>query len=313
MRRRDKGSTQQVIIPNIGMVDASVLDLRAFVTVVRRGSFAAAARELRLSTTSVSRRIAKLEEKLGARLLHRTTRKVTLTRAGALAIDRAERALAELQELQDVVASDEHPRGHIRVTASVSLGHALLHERLPAFIQAHPDVSVEVLLTDRRTDLVAERIDLAIRVGELPDSSLVARRLGTVEHLVCAAPSWLERIGPLSVRRIEDYPRIVDTNQPLRWKLEGPDGARVELDATGRYAINSAHAARDACVQGLGLALLPAFVARTALSSGVLIDAFPGWSGPKLGLFSLVLTRRWASPAVRALVEHVQRDLTILP
>ena len=87
----------------------------------------------------------------------------------------------------------------------------------------------------------------------------------------------------------------------------------MELDATGRYAINSAHAARDACVQGLGLALLPAFVARTALSSGVLIDAFPGWSGPKLGLFSLVLTRRWASPAVRALVEHVQRDLTILP
>ena len=287
-------------------MDANSIDLRAFVRVARLGSFAAAAREMRMSTTAVSRRVANLETDLGARLLHRTTREVSLTPAGTVALERAEQLLSDLEELRDVVAGDEEPRGHIRITAGVSLGHALLHESLPAFLLAHPEVSVEMVLTDRHVDLVSERIDLAIRIGTLADSNLVARRLGTVGHLICAAPDWLGANGPVLPEKIHSLPRIVDTNQPLAWRLTGPDGGPLEVEASGRYAVNSAHAARDACLAGLGLAMLPDFVGRSFLERGELVDALPDWSGPELGLYAVVLERRWVSAAVRALVEHIR-------
>jgi DNA-binding transcriptional LysR family regulator len=286
-------------------MNTHTLDLRAFARVARLGSFAAAARELRMSTTAISRRVSNLEERLGARLLHRTTRQVSLTPAGAAALDRAERVLADLDELAEVVSGDDIPRGHLRVTAGVSLGHAVLHEGLPAFLRAHPDVSVEVLLTDRHVDLVTERIDLAIRIGALSDSGLVARRLGTVGHVICAAPAWVAKHPTLAPQGLASMPRIVDTNQPRVWRLSGPDGASLEVPADGRYAVNSAHAARDACRAGLGLAMLPDFVSRRDLEQGTLVDALPGWSGWELGLYAVVLERRWMSSAVRALVEHV--------
>jgi DNA-binding transcriptional LysR family regulator len=293
-------------------MDANTGDLRAFARVARLGSFAAAARELRVSTTSVSRRVVHLEEQLGARLLNRTTRKVSLTPTGTLALERAEQLLADLEDLRDAVAGDEHPRGHIRVTAGVSLGHAILHEGLPQFIDANPSVSVEVVVTDRPVDLVTERIDLAIRIGTLSDSSLVARRLATVGHRVCAAPQWLEQHGPVDPETLHALPRIVDTNQPLAWRLHGPDGETMEVEAVGRYAINSAHAARDACAAGLGLAMLPEFLARPLLRSGELCDALPQWRGPELGLYAVVLQRRWSSAAVRALTEHIRELVSTL-
>lgn len=299
-------------IPTIGTVDANSIDLRAFVRVARLGSFAAAAREMRMSTTAVSRRVASLETDLGARLLHRTTRNVSLTPSGTVALERAEQLLSDLQELRDVVGGDEAPRGHIRITAGVSLGHALLHESLPAFLLAHPEVSVEVVLTDRHIDLVSERIDLGIRIGTLADSNLVARRLGAVGHLICAAPDWLDANGPVLPEKIHSLPRIVDTNQPLAWRLTGPDGTPLEVEASGRYAANSAHAARDACRAGIGLAMLPDFVAQPSLQRGEIVDAFPGWAGPDVGVYAVVLQRRWVSAAVRALVDHVRGRMSSL-
>lgn len=291
-------------------MDPHTTDLRAFVRVARLGNFAAAARELRMSTTAVSRRVAQLEESLGARLLHRTTRRVSLSPAGAEALERAERLLADLRELRDVVAGDEEPRGHVRITAGVSLGHAVLHASLPTFLLAHPDVSVEVVLTDRHVDLVADRIDLAIRIGTLTDSNLVARRLGTVRHVVCASPDWVEVNRPVPSADLEAAARIVDTNQPRIWRLTGPDEARIDMEASGRYAVNSAHAACDACRAGLGLAMLPDFVARPVLERGELVDALPGWVGPEVGIYAVVLERRWISAAVRALVEHVREKVS---
>ena len=289
-------------------MDGDTLDLRAFTRVARLGSFSAAARELRISATAVSRRVGTLEHRLGARLLHRTTRRVSLTPAGVEALERAERLLADLEELHDAVAGDGAPRGHLRVTAGVSLGHAVLHEALPVFLAAHPEVTVELVLTDRHVDLVAERIDLAVRIGALADSNLVAQRLGAVAHVVCASPAWLTEHGAVDVRALAHLPHVVDTNQPHVWRLTGPDGASIEVPAVGRYAVNSAHAARDACRAGVGLALLPGFVAAPDLRSGRLVDALPDWAGPELGLYAIVLERRWVSPAVRALVAHV-RDL----
>lgn len=287
-------------------MDANTLDLRAFSRVARLGSFAAAARELRLSTTAISRRVGALEEQLGARLLHRTTRRVSLTPAGVEVLARVDRLLADLRELHDVVAGDGTPRGHLRVTAGVSLGHALLHEALPQFLLAYPGLSVELVVGDRHVDLVSERIDLAIRIGALSDSGLVASRLGTVEHVVCAASPRASEVE--SAEDLLRVPRIVDTNQPRLWKLTGPGGVAIEVPAEGRYSVNSAHAAKEASRAGLGFAMLPRFVAQDALDDGELMDALPGWSGPELGLYAVVLERRWMSPGVRALVAHI-RDL----
>ena len=286
-------------------MDVDTLDLRAFVRVARLGSFAAAARELRLSSTAISRRVNALEERLGTRLLLRTTRRVSLTTAGEEALTRSERMLADLQELQDTMTSSDDPCGHLRVTAGVSLGRALLHDALPGFLRSNPLVSVELLLTDKHVDLVDERIDLAIRIGSLSDASFVAQRLGYVAHIICGSPSVVHALGSHDAPSIAAASRIVDTNQPLTWRLTGPDGNLVEVAAKGRYAVNNAHAARDACCAGLGLAMLPSFVALPKIQNGQLA-AVPGWSGPDLGLFAIVLKRRWTSAAVRALTAYIK-------
>ena len=295
-------------------MDANSADLRVFTRVARLGSFAAAARELRTSTTSVSRRVAAVEESFGVRLLNRTTRSLSLTPAGTVALERTEQWLADLDELGDVLGGDDTPRGHIRVTAGVSLGHALLYQSLPCFSRKHPDVSIEVIYADRPVDLVAERIDLALRIGNLADSDLVARRLGTVGHTVCASPKLLCAHGPVSPAGLnansrECPPLIVDTNQPRAWKLSGPEGDSVNVPAKGRFAVNNADAALGACKAGLGVAMLLDFLAAPAIENGDLVNALPGWRGSDLGLYAVVLKRRWASAAVRALVTHVERSV----
>ena len=186
------------------------------------------------------------------------------------------------------------------------MGLSFLHGLLPAFLRDHANVTVEVLETDEHVDLLERRIDLALRIGALTDSGLIARRLAAVTHRVCAAPAWLDARAPLDATCLEALPRIVDTNQPGTWRLTGPDDQSVELPAHGRLAVNSAHGVRDACLAGMGLAMLPSFVVAADLEQGTLVDALPGWFGPELGLYAVVLERRWMSSAVRALMTHVQ-------
>lgn len=287
-------------------MQTDTLTLKAFARVARLGSFAAAARELRLSTTAVSRRVASLEEQLGTRLLNRTTRRTSLTQAGELALDRVEQVLDDLVELEDAVGGSASPSGHLRITSGVSVGLSFLHGILPAFLRNHPNISVEVVETDEHVDLVQRRIDLALRVGSLADSGLIARRLAAVPHHIYAAPAWLNDQSPLDPTALDDLSRIVDTNQPPVWRLRGPNDQIVELPARGRLAVNSAHCARDACRAGMGLAMLPDFVVASDLERGMLVDALPGWRGPELGLYAVVLERRWISRAVRALMAHVE-------
>ena len=282
-----------------------VAGMRVFVQVARQESFTAAGRTLRMSSTAVSRQVRQLEEHLGAKLLHRTTRRVSLTAAGQAALVRAEQVLADVAELEAVVGGDDTPRGTVRITAGVSLGSVRLQRLLFGFLAAHPEVSVELLLTDAQVDLVAERIDLAVRVGARRDSGLIARRLGEVGHRVCASPAWLAARGPVSPQNIAAMPHVVDTNQPAQWHLAGPGGEALAVTAQGQIAVNSAHAAQEACAAGLGLALLPDFVADEALAWGALVDAMPGWSGPRLVVQALYLERRHLSAAVRALLDDL--------
>ncbi|MFT4974341.1 MAG: DNA-binding transcriptional LysR family regulator [Myxococcota bacterium] len=281
----------------------TLLAMTVFEQVARHESFSGAAGALRMSSTAVSRHVRLLEDHLGVKLLHRTTRRVSLTPDGSASLDRIRQIIADVSELEAAVGGAGAPRGHLRVTAGVALGHERLHRLMPGFLQANPDVSVELILTDQHVDLVQERIDLAVRIGRMADSGLVVRRLGEVRHRICAAPEWLAQNPPVESGGLAELPRIIDTNQPAQWILRGPGGDVLQLPASGRYAVNSAHAARDACRAGLGLAMLPDLVACEDLDAGRLADAVPGWEGPRLVVQAAYLERRHLSAAVRALVE----------
>jgi DNA-binding transcriptional LysR family regulator len=284
--------------------------MRVLVEVAKLGSFAEAARSLRISTSAASRHVGQLEEHLGVRLLHRTTRSVAPTPTGQAYLAGAERLLGELGELESSVRGDAaRPQGTLRVTAGVSFTNDRLHAVITEFLTTWPEVRVELDLTDRHVDLVAEGIDVAVRIGQLPDSDLVARRIAPVEHPLVAAPAYLARAGtPSHPSELRDHDRLLDRNQPRDWRLEGPDG-QVSVPVDGRFAANSATAVLDACRAGLGIAIVPSFAVAPALAAGEVVRVLPDWAGPTLTLYAVYPTRRHLSAAVRAFVDLLVRSL----
>lgn len=284
--------------------------MRVFCEVVRQEGFAPAARSLRLSTTAVSRHVAELEAHLGVRLLNRTTRRTSLTDPGMAYRARCEALLAELDELERSVSDrGSTPRGRVRLTAGVSFAQQQLSRRLPPFLVAYPQVELELVLDDRHLDLLAERIDVAVRIGRLPDSTLVARKLAPSRHVACASPTYLERAAGLNTPTVlSEHACIIDTNQPRAWWFRGPTGEHT-VEVTGRYVVNSAHAAQEAARAGLGVAYLPTFVAGEALARGELVPVFPGYEAATVHVFAVYPHTRYLAGAVRALVEYLAEQL----
>ena len=231
-------------------------ELLVFQAVAKHASYARAAEELGLSPSGVSRIVSRLEERLGARLLHRTTRKLSLTEAGAAFHARTTQILADLAdaeaEVQNTVA---RPKGTLKVTASVMFGQLYLAPLLPELLDTFPELSVEMSLTNRFVDLVEEGIDLAIRIGSLADSRLVARRLCTNRRVLVAAPGYLKRHGkPKTVDELARHQCVLFTAfaRPSEWKLIGPDGP-VTVSVSGRVATNNVETLTTAAKQGLGI------------------------------------------------------------
>jgi DNA-binding transcriptional LysR family regulator len=274
-----------------------------FVDVVRGGSFTEAAKTLGMPKSTVSKRVAELEDRLGTRLLQRTTRRVKLTPDGAAYYEQCRRIVDEALEVDRMVAGrGGQLRGPIRMTAPWLLGDTLapLMER---FLAAHPNVSLELRLSDQRIDLVAEGFDLAIRTGSLPDSSLVARRLGDVEHRICANAEYLE--GRPAVRKPADL-RAHDClgfhGSTATWNFERK-GERIAVPVTGRYTVSSLPLIRRAALAGLGIAHLPQFVAEDDLAAGRLVRLLPEWSADRGAVHLVYPSSRNLSPRVRALVD----------
>ena len=281
--------------------------MTVFARVARLGGFAAAARELHISTTSVSRTIGQLEEHLGARLLRRTTRQVSLTDAGVVYLERCERILADVQELEEALGEGQRePRGRLRISAGVSFAQEQLHTVLPAFVEQHPNLECELMLTDRRVDLVREGVDIAIRIGRLADSTLFARRLSPCRHAVCASPDYTDRHGMIRhPAELADHACIIDTNQPRGWWFAGPDGQEATQLAEGRYRVNSAHGACDAVLAGIGVAYLPTFVAGPRIERGELVVQLPGYRAAEVHVYAVYPESRYLSAGVRALIERL--------
>ena len=277
-----------------------------FVEVVKAGSFTGAARALKLPKTTVSRKVAALEAALGIRLLNRTTRSLSLTDAGRRYEAVCRDAVASIEAAsRDVAGEQEVPTGTVRISAPVD--DHFLAEAVPEFLARHHGVAVEVVLTDEHLDLIAERIDIALRGGRLADSSLVARRLASGPIFVCASPDYLAAAGrpahPDDLRHHSCivHGRSVDGGS---WVLEGPDGT-VHAQLASRLAVNSMMFAVRAAAAGQGLALIPESIAAGEIAKGRLERVLLDWRAPTGGLFLVYPSNRHQPAAVRALAYFI--------
>ena len=254
------------------------LDLiRTFVAVVDTGSFTAAGQRLGKSKALVSKHIAELERRLEAQLLHRTTRKVTVTEIGRAYCERVQEALAELDALTDAVrGSGGHPRGILRLTAPQSFGELELVEMTSAFRSVHPQVEFDVLLSDRHVDLVREGVEVGFRIAKQIDTSLISRRLCELPIVVCASPIYLDANGwPHAPEDLKDHACIVDTNLPGHdvWRFSRK-GQSVGIRVSPLLRVNSAAAVRKTLIAGLGIGICPQFAVARALARGELVELF---------------------------------------
>ncbi|MGH6649027.1 LysR family transcriptional regulator [Aquabacterium sp.] len=253
--------------------------LQLFVDVVKLGSFAAVARQQNLDPSSVSRSVGALEDELKLRLLQRSTRQVSLTEAGALYFERIQPLLEEMRQAGQAAADfSSQPRGTLRVTASNAFGLKRVVPLLPPFRESYPELVVDLMLTDTIVDMLAERMDLAIRLGTLPDSNLVAQPLVRTHYLVCASPGYLQKHGrPTQPAQVSDHDCLLF---PLpgfrsRWLFRDQQGMVSEVAVSGRALISNGLGLQHCASAGMGLALLADWQVATDLESGALVNLFP--------------------------------------
>jgi DNA-binding transcriptional LysR family regulator len=282
-------------------------DVLAFTAVADSGSFTRAAERLGWPKSSVSHRVARLEQCLEARLIERSTRRLRLTEVGARFHEHARRVLQELDLAAATVASFRaRPQGRLRVSASVVLGQALLPAMVAEYSAQFPEVELFVDLANRRVDLLEEGFDLAIRAGDLPDSSLVSRRLGSASARLFAAPGYLRRHGtPATVQDLAGHVLIDNAPAPSAsgWQLTHDDGRQHAVASRFRLAANDASLLRELAATGAGIVTLPVFVAAPALAARRLAPVLPGWATRRLDVHAVFPSHKSLSPALRAFVD----------
>lgn len=281
-----------------------------FAKVAELGSFSHAAEDLGLASTTVSKAITRLEQRMQTTLFHRTTRKLSLTETGRLTVERAARILADGRAIEaDIVEEAAVPRGKVRVACGTAFGLATIVPIIPLFLKDYPDIELDLWLTEDDVDLIAAGFDVCIRLGQPPDSSLRTVKLMSFVRPLVAAPSLIERYGmPEHPNELTRYPAIIPTNVPwgLDWEFEHPDHDMVTVRMSGRYHINHAGAVVPAALAGTGLALLPDFFISEELASGALMSLLPDWSAAPKGAY-MVTPPGVARPArVRVLIEWLR-------
>ncbi|WP_437949314.1 LysR substrate-binding domain-containing protein [Sorangium sp. So ce296] len=285
-------------------------EMRAFLEVARLQSFSAAARALGLTSSSVSKQVARLEERLRVQLLRRTTRRVSLTEAGDLYAERAGRILADVEEAQRAVADlDGTPRGTLRISAPTILGTIRVAPAVLACRAKYPELRIDLDITDRIVDLVAERVDVAVRqAAGISPASLVARRLADDRRVLCASPRYLRRHGtPRRLEDLADHDCITHNMEPVpRWTLVGPEGERV-IQVSGTLRSSDTLTLRDAAVAGIGVANLPDYVVEEHLESGALRRVLPEYGASTRAIFAVYAAP--ARAAVRVFVETLAKAL----
>jgi DNA-binding transcriptional LysR family regulator len=294
--------------------------MRLFTEVVDSGSFSAAGRRLGMAASSVARGIGALENQLGARLLNRTTRKLGLTEAGRLYHERSKRILAEVEEARlSVTQLETAPRGTLRLSVPVVFGRLHIAPALPDFLALHPALRIDLATTDAFVDLLEEGIDLAIRIGELQDSSLIARRLAPNRRVLCGSPDYLARQGvPTAPEHLSGHNCLIYKRQENRslWRLRN-DGRTHEIAVSGSLLANNADALHVAALGGLGLAILPVWLVGPDIQRGALkivlanYQVSPG--ALDTSVYAVFPHSRHLSAKVRAFVDFLRRRFSPRP
>ncbi len=292
---------------------AELTNLETFVTAVKAGSFAAAARLLGVSPAMVGRRIQALEEHHGARLIERTTRAQRLTELGESFFAQAEAVLEAVGELEDLTRGEAgRLTGRIRATGPATLGIHRLAGIVARFCERNPDVTVELSLSDRRADLIAEGHDVAIRIGELQASTMIARRVGTYRFRCVAAPSYAAARGlPPTPEDLRHHRCILNLNMSPRnrWPFHGPDGVAVIAEVGGGLQIDNGEAQLAAALAGAGIVYLPTDLVAGPLATGQLVEVLPDWDRMTLPIHLVYPSRRMVPRRLTAFMEAIAAGL----
>ena len=289
----------------------NISDLRFFVDLVKHGSLSALARELGVTPPAVSTRLAQLERRLGVRLLNRTTRRQHLTDIGREFYERVKGILAEVEAVEGLAADTlATPRGRLRINAPVTFGIHALSPRLPDYLSANPEVTLEMSMTNRLVDVIDEGYDLIFRIGELTDSGLIARPLKPYRLILCAAPSYLATRGPINTPQDLSRQECLGFLHPelsKRWTLIGPEGT-VTVPVSGRLFVDSGEALMAAAIAGVGVLLQPLEIVTPYLASGQLVTLLPEYSAPTRPMHILYAPDRRMTPKLRSFIDFVMMN-----
>lgn len=288
------------------------LEMRTFAAVVDGGSFVQAADALDMSKPTVSRHVAELEQRLGVRLLQRTTRKLSLTEEGRLFYGRCKTVLADVEVAEEeITAKSIAVKGLIKVNVPVSFGLLELAPLWPDFMTKYPDVELDITLADRIVDLVEEGYDLAVRIARLPNSSLISRKLASTRLVLCASPGYLKKHGKpkhpseLAEHAVLSYSLLATGDH---WDFEGPEGS-VSVTVKPAMRTNSGDTCIAAARKSKGVVLQPSFMVNADLRSGALVELMPTYRSVEFGIFAVYPTRQYVSPKVRALIDFLSKAL----
>jgi len=286
-------------------------EMNAFVRVAERGSFAAAAADLGLTPSALSKLVTRIEDRLGVRLLTRTTRKLALTAEGELFVARSRDILASIEAAEaEVTAASERPRGHLRVSVGTAVAKQILGPALPVFLDRHADITVELHVSDRQVDLVAEQIDVAIRSGALGDSTLVARKVGEATRVICANPLYLDKHGTPRVPADLLQHNCLTLPGPAwsQWPFHTHEGIN-RLAVSGTFTSDNADLLLDMAMAGLGIARLADFMVARALRDGALVRLLVDSHVPEsFPIHALTVPGRHRAPRIRAFVDFFAQE-----
>ncbi|MCW8903518.1 LysR family transcriptional regulator [Sedimenticola sp.] len=295
----------------------SLTDIAVFTQVVDSGSFTAAAERLSLSKSVVSKYVTRLEDRLGARLLNRTTRRLSLTEIGRVFYERSLRGLQEIEEAEAQVSRLQgKPRGTLRLNTPMSFGILHIAPALPDFLRRYPEISVDMNLDDRQVDVIEEGFDLSVRISELPDSALIARRLAPCRHAVVASPEYLEQNGiPTTPDNLRHHNIISYRYQASarEWHFRDSDKKMISVPISGTVQMNNSLALREALLGGIGMARTPTFVVGQDIQSGRLKQVLTNYETLEVSIYLVYPQRRHLSPKVRAFVDYFAERISDNP
>ena len=291
-------------------------DIVVFTKVVETKSFTGAAEQLGLPKSTVSRKLAQLEERLGVRLVQRTTRKLALTDIGAAYYERAARIVADVAAAEQVVTDMQAtPRGRLRMTAPIDFSMLYLGTIISSFLVGYTEVNVELDATDRVVDLIEEGFDIGIRFGPLPESTLIARKLGSFEAVLVAAPEYLARKpAPTNVEELEDHDKVLflPSTRTQGWTLVNGD-ATYELQRPARYSSNNIMSVREVVLAGGGVSALTEFSVGCDIAEGRLVRILPEWRGRQTDIHAVYPARQNVPPRLALFIDHLTKAMSPPP